>query len=96
MIITSKRCTPCGGSGKVMGGGMMIHDCQPCKGSGKVSEAIDDIEYLQVKETESYQNAIKNIQKMDSNLSQEEAEDIFKSEFDKLDEKPKPGRPKKE
>lgn len=32
------RCVPCGGSGIVMGGGMMMKDCFECDGRGKIHE----------------------------------------------------------
>lgn len=36
------RCKTCIGSGRVMGGGMIIHDCDDCEGTGKLYIPIDN------------------------------------------------------
>lgn len=80
-----KRCTYCQGSGKIMGGGMLLQDCDECYGTGKV-EIIDeekDIEYLVSKQSESYQNAKNKIKALDDNISDQEAEQILDEELAK-------------
>lgn len=55
--MTLKFCVPCGGSGKQMGGGMIIKDCTQCAGRGK-NEVIDnDLDFLESKDTEAYKKA---------------------------------------
>lgn len=84
-----KRCLSCNGSGRVMGGGMMMADCDNCDGRGKIQEADDELEYLQLKTTDSFKNAIDKIKKIDNTLSDDQAEKIFKDELDRTkDEKP--------
>lgn len=101
-----RRCTPCGGSGRLMGGGMMFRDCEFCHGSGKIAQPEDDITYLQMKMTDGYQEAINNIKAVDENITTEKAEEMFKNEFEKIENKTdgwqinlkepkKRGRPKK-
>lgn len=52
-----RRCTPCAGSGKVMGGGMLFNDCDNCYGTGKIEELDkQELELLELKETLEYQN----------------------------------------
>ena len=81
-------CQCCAGSGKIMGGGMIMRDCDECSGAGSIIEADDDIEYLQLKATDSYKDAIQKIKKVDPELSTEDAEEIFKKELVSLrDEK---------
>lgn len=88
-----KACHLCGGSGKVMGMGMMSQDCDNCDGSGKVFEHDDEIGYLTdtMKKTEGYQNAKERLMAKDENLSDEDAEKLLDEAFEK--EKPKRGRP---
>lgn len=81
-----KRCMPCGGSGRVMGGGMMMMDCDNCDGYGKVTVVDDEIDYLVMKQTEGYQKAKKRLQASNENLSDEEAEQLLDEAFEK--EKP--------
>jgi hypothetical protein len=80
----TKRCIPCAGSGKLMGGGMMINDCDHCRGSGKITQPNDEIDYLQLKTTESYKKAIDSIKSSDDKITHEKAEEMFKEEFDKI------------
>jgi DnaJ-class molecular chaperone len=53
-----RRCIPCGGSGIVMGSGMINKDCEYCYGSGKV---IDEskIKVTLDKKSKHYKQAIK-------------------------------------
>ena len=88
------RCLPCAGSGRVMGGGMMMADCDICDGVGKVKVVEDEIDFLTMKQTEGYQNAKKRLQAKNENLSDNEAEKLLDEAFEK--EKPlvKRGRKK--
>ena len=81
------RCIPCRGSGRLMGGGMITVDCDHCDGSGKIPEIKDDINYLSIKQTESYQKAKARLISKNENLSDEEAEKLLDEAFEK--EKPK-------
>lgn len=86
-----RRCTFCGGSGKIMGGGMMMQDCDECYGTGKV-EIIDEdkeLDYLVSKQSESYQNAKSKIKALDDNISDQEAEKILDEELAKPSKKKK-------
>jgi len=55
--MTLKFCVPCGGSGKMMGGGMIINDCSQCNGRGKTEVIENDLEFLEAKDTEAYKKA---------------------------------------
>lgn len=80
-----------------MGGGMMMADCDNCDGEGKVKVVEDDIDFLTIKQTESYQKAKKRLQAKNDNLSDDEAEKLLDEAFEK--EKPaitKSARKKKE
>lgn len=81
--MSKRRCIPCGGSGKVMGGGMLISDCEHCDGEGKV---IDD-NALFAKDTEHYKKAKSDIKAIDKAMTDEEAEKILDEEIEK--QKPK-------
>ena len=92
--MNKKRCVPCGGSGKMMGGGMMLLDCDTCDGLGKVIVPDeDDIDYL-AKNTEHYQKAKEEIKKIDDKISDDEAEKILDEEIEK--QKPESFKKKKE
>lgn len=52
--MSMKFCVPCGGSGKMMGGGMLAVNCSQCSGMGKMESVDDDIGFLEVKATELY------------------------------------------
>ena len=82
-----KRCVPCSGSGRVMGGGCIPADCDECDGKGKIQIAADDIDYLEMKTTDSYKKAIENIK--EKGVSEKEAEEMFEKEFNKIDSKEK-------
>jgi hypothetical protein len=85
--MTKKRCIPCGGSGRVMGGGMMMNDCEHCDGLGKIIVSDDDIDYLAKKqndkELESYKKAKKNIKSVDESITDDQAERILDDELNK-------------
>ena len=54
-----KFCAPCGGSGKMMGGGMLTIDCSQCKGIGKIDTPENDIDFLETHATELYEKEFK-------------------------------------
>lgn len=86
--MAKRRCNTCVGSGKVMGGGMMMHDCDDCDGKGKIYfEDKDDLEAL-AQESESYQNAVDNIVSV-SSIDKEQAKVIFDKELIKAKDKKK-------
>lgn len=88
--MAKKRCTPCGGSGRVMGGGMMMTDCDYCDGVGKVAIVDEDeIDTLLAKETDHYKEAIKGIKAIDVNITDEQADKMFKEELTKIKAKEK-------
>lgn len=84
-----KRCIPCYGSGKVMGGGCILVDCDHCDGAGKVQLPEDEIDYLEMKTTESYKKAIKEIKSVDGKITDQQAEEMFDKEFKKIDKEEK-------
>lgn len=88
------RCASCYGSGKIMGGGMIMKSCDQCNGHGKIEVADDDIDYLLKKGTDHYKQAKDRIKQSDSSLTDEDAEQMLDEELSKQD-KPKRGRPKK-
>jgi len=90
------RCMNCNGSGKLMGGGMMMIDCDTCMGKGKVSDGKVSIE--DIKNTDSYREAVRNIRALNPVLSKEQAEKLFDDEFESQESeqvvvKKKMGRP---
>lgn len=70
----AKRCTVCTGSGKVMGGGMMLQECEECDGTGKISE-------LKIAEKE----AIEKIKACDDKITDQDAQKVLEEELTKLD-----------
>lgn len=38
-----KRCLTCAGSGKIMGGGLIIRDCHACEGIGKLYKFKEEL-----------------------------------------------------
>lgn len=87
----TKRCSVCVGSGKMMSGGMIFKTCEFCDGIG----TIKSIDYEDVKNTKSYTEAIKKIKSNDENISDEKADEIFKTEYQKIETtERKRGRPK--
>lgn len=97
--MNARRCIPCSGSGKVMGGGFMIANCEYCDGSGKIKYVDDEIDYLAMKQTESYRNAKARLKSKHNSLSDEDAEKLLDEAFEKELEVEKPkakrGRKKK-
>lgn len=81
-----KRCKPCSGSGKVMGGGMVFTDCDECNGRGKIEIVEQEIDYLLAKNTEGYNQAKEKIKKLDDKITDEQAENLLDEELDKLKE----------
>lgn len=77
-----KRCHICYGSGRVMGGGMIIADCDVCDGRGKIYEEqkLDD-------NNPHYNEAIEKIKNLNENITHEDAKNIFQSELDKINKK---------
>lgn len=89
------RCTPCSGSGRVMGGGMMMADCDICDGEGKIRFVEDEIDFLTIKQTEGYQKAKKRLQSKSPDLSDEKAEELLDEAFEKEKPETKSGRKRK-
>lgn len=79
--MAKKRCIPCGGSGKVMGGGMMLADCDECDGYGKII-IKEEPDYL-AKDSDSYKKAKNEIKNLDEKISDQEAEKILDDEIEK-------------
>lgn len=77
--MSKQRCIPCGGSGKVMGGGMMLQNCDHCEGSGKKS---------------AYENAIDKIQDADKSMTRKTAKELFDKELEEVEKKVKSKRGK--
>ena len=86
--MSKKRCSDCGGSGRVMGGGMINHDCDTCFGSGKVEEINNEIDYLEIKNTEAYSKAKKRLKKKHVELSDDEADKLLSEAFEKESSNP--------
>jgi len=80
--MTKRRCIPCGGSGRVMGGGMLMTDCDHCDGIGKVVVIEDEIETLLAKNTEHYNNAKEKIKALDKSVTEEMAVEILDKEIE--------------
>ncbi len=77
------RCPPCSGSGRVMGGGMMMADCDACDGMGKIPIPEDDITYLMDKQTDRYKKAkiaIKKRLKVDDKEAEELLDNALKGD----------------
>jgi hypothetical protein len=94
----NKRCLSCQGSGRMMGGGMMMKDCEICNGRGStILPDSDEAQLEKLKKTSGYEEAIQKIKDTDKSITDEKAQEIFDAEFKKLDEKPKVarGRPKR-
>jgi hypothetical protein len=82
----TKRCSTCVGSGKVMGGGMLYSDCDVCDGTGKLIVEPPPLVFKLTKDNLRYKEAIQNIKELDPSLTDEEAEEIFNKELNKLDD----------
>jgi len=79
-----KRCIPCNGSGRVMGGGMMLSDCEHCDGKGKIDEPENELEFLLTKDSKRYQEAKEKIKKLDPVMSDTAAEQILDEELNRV------------
>ena len=85
-----KKCRACAGSGKIMGGGMMIKDCHECNGIGKISEIKPEPDIKTIKQTESYRQAKSRLMEKSPDLTNEEAEKLLDDAFER--EKPRKKR----
>ena len=81
--MAKKRCLACVGSGKVMGGGMMMHDCEVCDGLGKIFVADDPIDFLNKKNTEAYIESKEKLKQQAPDLKDEYIEKILDEELEK-------------
>lgn len=77
--MSEKRCFACVGSGKIMGGGMIMKDCPHCAGSGFI--AIRELD----KRSKTYRDAIDKIMKLNEGISRDEAAKMFDDEYEKLE-----------
>lgn len=84
--MAKKRCNSCVGSGRVMGGGMMMQDCEHCDGLGKIFVPDDPIDHVMRKETEAYQNAKAKIKGLDDKMSDQDAEKLLDTELANLND----------
>jgi len=81
------RCSICVGSGKVMGGGMMLRSCTECGGLGIIEEEKKkDIEES-IKSTPHYKDAIDNIKALNPTITEEDAKKMFSEELKKIEDK---------
>ena len=87
----TKMCIPCAGSGKVMGGGMMIKDCDQCDGRGKVTYVDDEIDFLAQKQSLNYEDAKQRLADK-ANITEEQAAEYLHAEFVKDKQKRKTKR----
>ena len=67
----SKRCHACLGSGKLMGGGLILKDCKYCKNPQKE---------VSMRDTQAYKKSVKRIQKK-CKISEQEAQKIIDREL---------------
>jgi DnaJ-class molecular chaperone len=75
--MAKKRCQRCAGSGKVMGGGMMMQECDNCEGIGKLFVSENEIDFLTMKQTDSYQQAKGKLKAADTSITDEKAEELL-------------------
>ncbi len=71
-----KRCPACVGSGKVMGGGMMMTECDDCEGRGKIYDEPKKEPVID-KASPEYKKAIRNIKKLGKDITDEQADQMF-------------------
>lgn len=88
------RCKNCVGSGRVRGRGMMQIECETCYGTGRVIQISDEVEFLNIKHSEAYQNARERLRTEAPSLTEEEAETMLDEAF-KNESPPKRGRKSK-
>lgn len=75
--MAKKRCQRCAGSGKVMGGGMMMQECDNCEGIGKLFVPENEIDFLTMKQTDSYQKAKDKLKAADTSITDDRAEELL-------------------
>ena len=81
----SRRCWACGGTGDIMGNGMMMKECHHCEGFGTLDTEPKVKEIVQVdRRSKSYKEAIDKIMKLHPKYTREDAVKVFDSEFDKI------------
>lgn len=79
--MNKKRCNRCSGTGRVMGGGMIMWDCKHCDGTGKIFEEPD---FEMKKDTEEYKKTKKKIKDLDPKMTEKQAEKLLDEELVKL------------
>ncbi len=85
-----KKChgeNSCHGSGKVLGLGNMPGKCPLCNGTGEIMDIKDEIEELNIRHTQSYNNAIEEIKREVPDISYDKAKEIFDDELRKVKKK---------
>lgn len=75
--MAKKRCISCSGGGKVMGMGMIMQDCEACDGAGKIFVPDDELDFLAMKQTESYQKAKDKLKAVDNTIDDKKAEELL-------------------
>ncbi len=83
------RCKPCGGSGRVMGGGMILADCETCDGAGKIyvdEPVAKKVDITIDRSSKHYKEAIKKIKALSKDMTEEQAESIFAEELKNINE----------
>ena len=89
-MIKTVYCRICGGSGKLMGGGMMLIDCLPCDGHGYIDlpESKDTPQKTAKigidRRSKSYRESVKKIKDMHPGMTEMEAQNMFDSEYEKI------------
>lgn len=76
-----QRCDVCNGFGKIMGGGMLMHDCDKCNGAGKL-RALD---VAAAKQTDSYKAARKRLKAKMPKLSNKQLDEMLEKELKQLE-----------
>jgi RecJ-like exonuclease len=80
-ISRSQRCPTCSGAGIVEAGGFVKKDCTNCKGTGSIRIIENDIDFLLAKTTQHYQDAKEKIKRLDSKITDAEAEKLLDAEL---------------
>lgn len=89
------RCSSCAGSGRMLGGGMIQRNCDNCDGSGKLSHVDDEMGYLELKQSQRFEEAKDQLKKEFPTMTDNDA-DKFMTEALMIQQPKKRGRPKKE
>ena len=81
----TRRCWACGGTGDLMGSGMMLKECHHCEGFGTLDEpkAVTPVVTVDRK-SKSYKEAIEKIMKLNPKYTREDAVKVFDAKFDKI------------